>query len=58
MRLEIGTLVNTPDGPGKIVKIDLPESRAWRYVVELEHNPFSAIPFPCYDQKEIEASRK
>ena len=54
MTAAIGTRVHTPDGDGKIVKIDLPESRAFRYVVELENNPFDWIKFPSYWPMEIE----
>ncbi len=49
--LKIGTKVITPDGPGEITGIDLPESKNKRYKILLDDNPF---PFmPCYLSAEV-----
>jgi len=39
-----GDRVITPDGPGEITGIDLPESRAWRYIVKLDTPKYEFTP--------------
>jgi len=52
MGIEIGKRVNTPDGPGTIIKYDLPDSRVPRYVVKLDVSRFNYNP--CYHHDEVE----
>lgn len=40
MALKINDRVMTPNGSGSYVGIDLPESRAARYIVKLDVDPF------------------
>ena len=49
--MKINDRVITPHGPGIIIGIDLPESRAMRYVIRLD---VSKYPFnPAYFPEEI-----
>jgi hypothetical protein len=47
MKFEINDRVMTPNGYGVYVGIDLPESRAARYVVKLDVDPFK-YDTACY----------
>ena len=51
MNHKTGDRILTPDGIGRIVGIDLPESRAWRYIVELDVSKYDFTP--AYFEKEI-----
>uniref|UniRef100_A0A6H1Z7N2 Uncharacterized protein n=1 Tax=viral metagenome TaxID=1070528 RepID=A0A6H1Z7N2_9ZZZZ len=56
--MKVGDRVMTPDGPGQIISKDLPESRAWRWIVcideprqlDLRNMPSQAL---CYFEREL-----
>lgn len=52
--IKANTRVNTPLGPGKLVSIELPESGAWRYGVELDINVYDYKPnIYCFIPREV-----
>ena len=51
MKYKIKDRVETPDGPGTIIGIDLPESQAWRYIVELDIPKYDFTP--AYFKKDV-----
>ena len=51
--MKINDKVITPDGIGTITGIDLPESRASRFIVKLDKSIFSFNP--CYFQSELKS---
>lgn len=51
MKFEPGERVITPDGPGTITGIDLPGSRAERFIVELDVPKYDFTP--AYWEKDI-----
>lgn len=56
MIYKTGDRVITPDGPGEITGIDLPESREWRYIVKLDTPKYEFTP--AYFEKEIKAPNR
>lgn len=51
-----GDKVTTPDGAGEIISVDLPESRAMRFVVRLDVSKYSFNP--AYFPEEIRKASK
>jgi hypothetical protein len=54
--MKIGDRVMTPDGLGRIVGKDLPDSEVWRWAVRLDRPPYGP-GVVCYferDLKEVE----
>jgi hypothetical protein len=52
MSLDIGSMAMTPLGSGRVVGRDLPESKAWRWIVEVDGKEL------CFFPKEVRALRR
>jgi len=56
MKLKVGMNVNTPLGCGEIIGIDLPGSKAWRWIVLMKDGSKKA--FFSKDMRRVENDEK